>query len=338
MIDKKTDFFKYVDNFAKIAHVVSVPIKKTELESPFITIAIPTYKRSDLLKEAIDSALNLECEWYYEILVVDNNPQRGDETETLMHLYSEEACISYYKNAENVGMVNNWNRLYELAKGKWVVMLHDDDMLRPDFLKKMLPFFKDEIGMCVCKHQILQDGKLSKSKEYRNSYEQVALIDFAWGDCIAEPVGVCMQKDKVIHLGGFNADFYPTSDYCFFALFAKNFKILILNEQLAIYRIECNASFRKEVLDGFMNNDYYLSCAVLNVCNVSSFIKKAIQECRIKRQLKNLRKRWNSQYDYPELKYTKSNLVYYFSYFIYKVVYKNYVRIGKMMGWRYYKN
>ena len=67
MMDKHTDFFKYIDNFAKIAHVVSVPVKNPEMESPLVTIAIPTYKRADLLKEAIDSALNQDYDETYEV-------------------------------------------------------------------------------------------------------------------------------------------------------------------------------------------------------------------------------------------------------------------------------
>ena len=50
MIDKNTDFFKYVDNFAKIEHIPSVTIFESSLDYiPKITIAIPTYKRVDLL-------------------------------------------------------------------------------------------------------------------------------------------------------------------------------------------------------------------------------------------------------------------------------------------------
>ena len=77
MIDKHTDFFQYIDNFAKIAHVVSVPVKKAILESPLVTIAIPTYKRADLLKEAIDSALNQDYEGIYEVIIRKGKTRRN---------------------------------------------------------------------------------------------------------------------------------------------------------------------------------------------------------------------------------------------------------------------
>lgn len=73
---------------------------------------------------------------------MDNNPERGCETEKLMMSYSNNPMISYYKNADNLGMVGNWNRLFTLAKGKYVVMLHDDDLLLPTFLSECVKLAK----------------------------------------------------------------------------------------------------------------------------------------------------------------------------------------------------
>ena len=59
IVDKNTDFFQIVDNFAKTKNIKSICIIDTKLDFvPKITIAIPTFKRADLLKEAINSALN----------------------------------------------------------------------------------------------------------------------------------------------------------------------------------------------------------------------------------------------------------------------------------------
>ena len=336
MIDKHTDFFQYIDNFAKIAHVVSVPVKKAILESPLVTIAIPTYKRADLLKEAIDSALNQDYEGIYEVMVVDNNPQREDETELLMRSYSVYAHVSYYKNSENVGMFGNWNRLYELAQGKWVVMLHDDDMLCRDYLKKIIPLLNDECGMIACKYRKLQNGILGKSKHVSPYVSSIALIDFAWGNCIGAPVGVLMDRNKVLGLGGFDDSYYPASDYYFFVKMAKEYPAYMVNEQLSIYRMECNASFRKEVLDGFMKTNYYLSNVIWEICKIPSYLSKIVQVCRIKKQIKSLRRNWNKDYYCTEIPSTGNLLKYWGAYFVYKVLYMNLIRYRKYRKQRYY--
>ena len=45
------------------------------------TIAIPTYKRADLLKEAIDSCLAQKTNIPFVIMIVDNNPERDCKTD-----------------------------------------------------------------------------------------------------------------------------------------------------------------------------------------------------------------------------------------------------------------
>lgn len=113
----------------------SIAIFESKIENPLITIAIPTYKRGDFLCEAINSALTQnKIEVAYDVMVVDNNPEREDVTELLMGQFRDNPRVSYFKNEENIGPIGNYNKLYELAKGKYVVMLHDDDILLEHFL------------------------------------------------------------------------------------------------------------------------------------------------------------------------------------------------------------
>lgn len=45
--------------------------------------------------------------------------------------------ITYYKNKRNLGLFGNLNQCLKLAKGKWVCILHDDDILLPNYLSTM---------------------------------------------------------------------------------------------------------------------------------------------------------------------------------------------------------
>ena len=67
----------------------------------------------------------------FNILIVDNDPQRNCETEELIDSFNNQN-ISYYKNSENIGATGNWNKLFELADTEFVTMLHDDDLLEED--------------------------------------------------------------------------------------------------------------------------------------------------------------------------------------------------------------
>lgn len=297
MLDEKTDFFKHIDNFSKTAKTPSILVFESKLSYlPKVTIAIPTYKRAGLLKEAIDSALNQNDFVEYDVIIVDNNPLREDETEKLLLSYKNPK-LSYYKNSENLGMIGNWNRLYLLAKGKWVVMLHDDDLLLPDFLKKTYIYIENdrEVGFLHIKHKELSNSELLSPPSYTNqNLSQLHIIDLYRGNILGAPVGLYLKKELVIKIGGFNSDYYPTADYCFYVFFISKYKALLLNEELTIYRILENESMKVETLKGFIKNDYFLSSYLLKKIIPNKSIIKIYQYEKVEKQALGLKKLWNT--------------------------------------------
>lgn len=277
MIDQHTDFFEYVDNFAKTVHIPSIPIFESKLEYiPEITIAIPTYKRADLLKEAIDSAINQVDYSNYDIIVVDNNPERGCETEKLMMSYNDPK-ISYYKNAENLGMVGNWNRLFILAKGKYVVMLHDDDML--------LPFYLQKVQHVISKLKISPDAiyfptiisSSIKINEDRVDDEKSMFVlklkpfDFLFGN-IVWIVGACFKRVTVINSGGFSDMYYPSFDYAFFVRLCKRSKSFsITGQPTTMYRISENESLKTCTMLNFIEMDNRIKTNILSSYSIKFY-------------------------------------------------------------------
>lgn len=141
---KQVDFSKWdsrEDCFAKYKDVKSklmygkLPEEKTD-----VSIMIPTYRRADLLKEAIESALNQKTKYRYTISVIDNDADGDEATDKLMKEYCEKHTnILYYRNEQNIGMFGNWNRCIELSRTEWLCMLHDDDMLMENYLETLYP-------------------------------------------------------------------------------------------------------------------------------------------------------------------------------------------------------
>lgn len=263
MVDENTDFFKYVDNFAKTAHAVSIPILEAKVgEKMKITIAIPTYKRAELLREAIDSALNQIYDDNYEVLVVDNNPERDDETEKLVCSYSN-CNVSYYKNAENLGMAGNWNRCVTLARGEFVILLHDDDMLYPYFLS-VCSFYLNVFDIGILKPRNSLEYAPVREFETRNwPIKQVLYTDFYFAHVVGVPSGIIYKKEYFITVGGFNSDYYPSLDYCFHAFFAKVYPVYTLDVVLSFYRVECNISMNSNTKRGWLVTDSYLIRQIL---------------------------------------------------------------------------
>src|SRR5437899_12562971 len=96
---------------------------------PSVSICIPTYNGAAHLAPCLESALNQT--WTdFELLIVDD--ASSDDTVAIT-----EACaardrrVRVARNPRNLGLVGNWNRCLELAKGTWIKFLFQDDLLSP---------------------------------------------------------------------------------------------------------------------------------------------------------------------------------------------------------------
>jgi glycosyltransferase involved in cell wall biosynthesis len=100
--------------------------------SPKITICIPTFNRSDLLDQALQSVA-MQTVKPYEVLIVDN--ASTDNTKDVVKKY-EMYGFRYIENKTNVGMVENWNVGIRNARGDYISFLHNDDLIAPTWYKE----------------------------------------------------------------------------------------------------------------------------------------------------------------------------------------------------------
>lgn len=100
---------------------------------PKVSVIIPTYNRSKLVKEAIESVLQQSYK-DSEVIVVDDGST--DDTRFVIERISDGTARYIYKNngglssARNVGLIN--------AKGEYVALLDDDDLFPENHLEIML--------------------------------------------------------------------------------------------------------------------------------------------------------------------------------------------------------
>jgi glycosyltransferase involved in cell wall biosynthesis len=106
-----------------------------------ISICIPTFRRATLLQEAIDSCL-VQTYRPIEIIIGDDSPD--DETQRMIQAIQGDSAvkIQYVKNIPSLGQAANINKLFTLASGDRLVLLHDDDLLVPDALTKLARCWK----------------------------------------------------------------------------------------------------------------------------------------------------------------------------------------------------
>lgn len=122
---------------------------KYDKEQIITSIVIPTYKRSALLFETVRSCEKIYNKSEFEIIIVFNARQESAEIVG----YIKEKRISnvrVYENKENIGMFQNWNQGALLAAGKWVSIMHDDDMYEAAFFDLVNPLLVNAPSNTAC--------------------------------------------------------------------------------------------------------------------------------------------------------------------------------------------
>ena len=101
-----------------------------------VTVYIPTYNRSELLKRAVESVLNQDYR-NIELIVVDDNST--DETHNyLARVSKEDSRLKYFINEKNSGACVSRNKAISSASGEFITGLDDDDYFMPHHVSSLL--------------------------------------------------------------------------------------------------------------------------------------------------------------------------------------------------------
>ncbi|WP_368914446.1 glycosyltransferase family 2 protein [Exiguobacterium acetylicum] len=136
-----------------------------------VSVIIPTYKRSEFLKRAIESVLN-QTYAHIEVVVIDDNfPQSKfrRDTEKKMKYFESNSKVKYYKNEENMGGALARNEGIKFAEGKYISFLDDDDIYEPLKIESQLKFMKKlNLDLCFTNIKIMNESY--KLIDYRNHF------------------------------------------------------------------------------------------------------------------------------------------------------------------------
>jgi abequosyltransferase len=98
--------------------------------NPTISICIPAYNRPIEIFELLES---IECQEYkpFEVIICeDNSPQRLDIAKVVENFINKATLtIRYYENEKNLGYDANLRKTISLARGEYVFLSGNDDIL-----------------------------------------------------------------------------------------------------------------------------------------------------------------------------------------------------------------
>jgi len=302
-------------------------MKKEEINTnniyPKLTIAIPTFNRTNFLKLALNSAIRQSYKGYYEVIVLDNSNEEKmkKEVDNVINSFSKIKKIKLYRNKENIGMFPNWNKCLEKASGKYTTILNDDDLLDFYFVENVL---KDIEGskMLIYNYKIISDNKSIRELAPRIKYllekikfkdrEKIKLSNLIFRNPSNGSLGVVVKTKEALLIGGYNSEFYPSSDYYFNLNYISEYGGIKIWKKLCSYRFSENESLNVKCLRGFVEKDFVLrglifkkafrkKFCLLNISNKLNYLQ-ALSQCARYIYLRDL-----STLDFNDLKFRGLN-------------------------------
>ena len=203
-----------------------------------VSIFIPTFNRSKLLKNSLKSALNQDYS-NLEIIVSDN--ASTDNTEELIRSF-KEPNIFYSRNSRNIGLINNWQKALELCNGEYFLALSDDDILKFNAISTLINIHKyaeKKIAFSYGHINFFMKNKLKKIS-YTNSAKYEDSLNFQInnlkGKRIVYPSATLIKTSEALSVGGYEEKYRPGGDVgLLFKLSKKNKFVGMTNQIIADY-------------------------------------------------------------------------------------------------------
>lgn len=119
-----------------------------------VSVIIPTYNRTEFLKEAVESVL-AQTYPVFEIFIIDDGsiPEYSEKLQLISGL---SPLISLHRIPVHKGVSHSRNCGLRKAKGDYILFLDDDDLLHHKMIETGLSFFKanNKLDVVVCYYEI----------------------------------------------------------------------------------------------------------------------------------------------------------------------------------------
>lgn len=166
-----------------------------------VSIIIPVYNGAVFLKDTIQSCIN-QSMGDIEIILVNDCSKDGSEK--IIHEYQAlDSRIRYFENASNSGMCASANRGIDAAKGEYILVLGQDDLLEQNHVEKSLEYFvNDQVVATYCNYSLIDEN----SVEYKNvkncTNETLDYHDFMYYNPL-HSCGLLIKADTLKQVGGY---------------------------------------------------------------------------------------------------------------------------------------
>jgi len=235
------------------------------MQSPKVTVCLPTFNKARYLGAAIESVLSQEfCD--YELLILDD--ASTDNTRKVVRGFCDER-IRYVVNPQNLGLVQNWNRCLQMASADYTLVFHDDDVMLPRLLLREVEVFErhPEVVLVHTAAQVIDGhGNLVNVGPPHTWPEITSGLEFvagywSWNNSHVVMPSAMFKKSLALKLGAFNPDLKYSADADLWQRLAFEGQVAFLDELLISNRVHSYQTTQKILTNSLQMLDERLKLA-----------------------------------------------------------------------------
>ena len=121
---------------------------------PLVSIGLPVYNGEHYIARAIESLLAQDYA-LIELIISDN--ASTDRTPEICREYAaKDSRVHYHRNSTNLGVVKNFNRVFELASGDYFMWAGDHDLRAPTYVSRCMEIMATDPSVVLCCSQTVR--------------------------------------------------------------------------------------------------------------------------------------------------------------------------------------
>lgn len=202
------------------------------MNTPLISVVMPTHNRERFLESAIQSVLN-QTEKSFEFIIVDDASSDGTP-EKLQLLMKTDHRIKILRNSNSLGGGGARNIGVAASSGKWIAFLDDDDEWGPTKLREQLDKLNDNPSAVACSCDFEQRFSSGKTKIIKLR-DNVSLQNILMGSVLGGASMCICSKQVFDRIGGFDAKFKSGQDWDLWVKLRQEGEVVVVNKVLVNY-------------------------------------------------------------------------------------------------------
>jgi glycosyltransferase involved in cell wall biosynthesis len=253
---------------SSVAEILSLSLPENQPQ-PFWSVMIPTYNpASDYLERTLKCVLAQDPgPAKMQIEVVDDCSPSGAPLDLVRRMAGNRVVL--HREPKNLGLAGIWNRCIERAHGRWVHILHQDDLVMPGFYEKLLAGAASPTGpgLIFCRYAFIdEDGHWTglSDVQARNAGILDQALELLVREQLLQTPAVVVKRSVYESLGGYRSDLCYALDWEMWCRIAHQYPVWFEPEVLACYRMHRSNTTHRLMLEGKDIEDAVKCIGIIN--------------------------------------------------------------------------